>query len=144
MILSKKKYELNSAALTNLVFSFFPVSFIVGNAFININVILFCFLGLFNLKSKILKIKFNFPLKIIFLFFFIILLSTGLSFLKSLYYEGYDHENFTRLIKSIVFFRFFLVLLIVYLLCEFNILNFRYFFLSTAFFSSLVSVDIIF
>ena len=34
--------------------------------------------------------------------------------------------------------------LIVYLLCEFNILNLKYFFLSAAFFSILVSLDIIF
>ena len=144
MILSKKKYEFNSALLTNLVFSFFPISFIAGNAFVNTNVILFCLLGILNLKSKILKTKFDFSIKIIFLFFCVILLSTVLSFLKSIYFEGYESENLTRLIKSITFFRFFLTLLVAYLLCKFDILNLKYFFISAAFFSILVSLDIIF
>ena len=99
MILSKKKYEFNSVMLINLVFSFFPISFIIGNAFININVILFCLLGIFNLRSKILKTKFDFSIKIIFLFFCIILLSTIISFIKSLYFE----ENQYILKKIIIF-----------------------------------------
>jgi hypothetical protein len=67
-----------------------------------------------------------------------------LSFLKSIYFEGYESENLTRLIKSITFFRFFLTLLVAYLLCKFDILNLKYFFISAAFFSILVSLDIIF
>ena len=42
------------------------------------------------------------------------------------------------------FFRFFLLLLIIYLLVEFDILNFKYFFISAAFFPILISLDIIF
>jgi len=144
MLLAKKKYEFNSVLLTNLVFSFFPISFIIGNAIININVILFCLLGIFHLRSKILETKFDFSIKIIFLFFCIILFSTSLSFIKSLYFDGYEYENLIRLIKSIAFFRFFLMLLIVYLLCELDILKLKYFFLSAALSSILVSLDVIY
>ena len=112
MLLAKKRYEFNSVLLTNLVFSFFPISFIFGNAIININVILFCLLGIFHLRSRILETKLDFSIKIIFLFFCIILFSTSLSFIKSLYFDGYEYENLIRLIKSIAFFRFFLMLLI--------------------------------
>jgi len=144
MISSKKNFNINSVSLTNLVFAFFPISFVLGNLIVNINVILFCGLGIFHLRSKILTAKFNLPIKIIFLLFFAILFSTSLNFIKSLYFEGYEYGNLINLIKSIVFFRFFLMLLIVYLLCEFDILKFKYFFLSAAFSSILIALDIIY
>ena len=65
-----KKNEFNSVLILNLVFSFFPISFIIGNAVTNINIVLFCLLGIFYLKSKILEIKFDLPLKIIFALLF--------------------------------------------------------------------------
>ena len=144
MISSKKNFNINSVLLTNLVFAFFPISFVLGNLIVNINVILFCGLGIFHLRSKILTAKFNLPIKIIFLLFFAILFSTSLNFVKSLYFEGYEYGNLINLIKSIVLFRFFLMLLIVYLLCEFDILKFKYFFLSAAFSSILIALDIIY
>ena len=140
----EKKNNINYTLLTNLVFSFFPISFILGNLIINLNLLLFCCLGIFHLKSRILKIKFDFVTKIILLFFFIVFFSTALSFLKFLYIDGYEYNNLSRLIKSIAFFRFFLMLIIVYLLTEFGVLNFKYFFISAAFFPILVSIDVIF
>ena len=89
----KQKYEFNSILLTNLVFSFFPISFIIGNAALNINTVLLCLLGIFHLKKKIFKIEFNFSIKIIFLFFCVVLFSTSLSFIKSLYLGVYEYEN---------------------------------------------------
>ena len=139
-----KKNEFNSVLILNLVFSFFPISFIIGNAITNINIVLFCLLGIFYLKSKILEVKFDLTLKIIFLFFCVILLSTSISFVKFLYFDGFEYENLNRLIKSITFFRFFLMLLIVYQLCQLDVLNFKYFFLTAAFSPILVSVDIIY
>ena len=144
MILAKKFYNFNSTLLTNLVFSFFPISFIFGNFVTNLNIILFCGFGIFVLRSKILKIKFNIYIKIIFFLFFWIFLSTALSFIKSLYLDGYDDENLIRLIKSITFFRFFLMLIIIYFLNEFEILNFKYFFVTAAFSSLFISLDIIY
>ena len=140
----EKKNNINYTLVTNLVFSFFPISFILGNLIINLNLLLFCCLGIFHLKSRILKIKFDFVTKIIFLFFFIVFFSTALSFLKFLYIDGYEYNNLSRLIKSIAFFRFFLMLIIVYLLSESGVLNFKYFFISAAFFPILVSIDVIF
>ena len=55
----EKKNNINYTLLTNLVFSFFPISFILGNLIINLNLLLFCCLGIFHLKSRILKIKFD-------------------------------------------------------------------------------------
>jgi len=144
MILLKKDSDTNYIQSLNLVFGFFPISFILGNLIININLVLFCCLGIFYLRSKILKTKFHLPLKIILLFFILAFFLTALSFIKSLYFEGYENNSFNRLIKSILFFRFFIMLLIVYLLSELDIINFKYFFLSAFFSSFLISIDVIY
>ena len=160
--LNKKNFSIDSILLINLVFAFFPISFILGNFIININLILFCALGIFYLRSKILTTKFNFSIKIIFLLFFVIFISTSLSVIKSLYFETYDYNliitqgrtslyfgvdkyfHLVRLIKSVVFFRFFLMLIIVYFLSELGTLNLKYFFISAAFASFIVSLDVIY
>ena len=97
-----------------------------------------------HLRSRILTTKFNLSIKIIFLLFLIIFFSTSLNFIKSLYIDGYEYSELIRLLKSISFFRYFLVLIIVYLLSESDILNFKYFFVSAAFSSVFISLDIIF
>ena len=144
MVLSKKKISFSSTSLINYVFAFFPISFIFGNLFTNINIIIFCVLGIFHLRSNILKIKLNLPIKIIFFLFLWIFFTTSLSFVKSLYFEGYDNDNLIRLIKSIAFFRYFLMLIIIYLLNEYEVLNFKYFFVTAACSALLISLDIIY
>ena len=144
MILNKNNFNINLTLFTNLTFAFFPISFILGNFIINTNLVLFCIFGIFHLRSKILTTKFDFALKIIFCLFLVVFFSTSLSFIKSLYFEEYEYTNLIRLIKSVLFFRFFVLLLIIYLLSELNIINFRYFFLSTAFVTLLISIDIIY
>lgn len=144
MILSKNKNEKGFNLLINSVLGFFPISFIFGNFFINLNLAVFCILGIFYLKSKILETKFNFTIKIIFLLFFVILLSTGISFVKSMYLDEYEYNNLEQLIKSITFLRFFLMLIIFYLLSKYEILNFKYFLFSAAFFPAFISSDIIY
>ena len=144
MVLNKNNFNINLTLFTNLTFAFFPISFILGNLITNINLVLFCIFGIFHLRSKILTTKFDFTLKIIFFLFLVVFFSTSLSFIKSLYFEEYEYTNLIRLIKSVLFFRFFVLLLIIYLLSELNIINFRYFFLSAAFAALLISIDIIY
>ena len=61
-----------------------------------------------------------------------------------MYIDGYEYANLARLIKSVTFFRFFLVLVVIYLLSQLYILDFKYFLVSAAFFPILVSLDVIF
>ena len=144
MILAKKNFHTTIAPLTNLVFSLFPISFVAGNLIININLFIFCCLGIFHLRSNILTTRFNLTIKIIFLFFFIIFLSTFLSFIKSIYLNEYAAYDLTKLIKSLAFFRFFLMLLIVYYLNQSNILDFKLFFISASLVPILISLDVIY
>ena len=140
----QEKISNNHHLFINLVFAFFPISFIIGSLIVNLNLLLFCCLGIFYLRSKILSYKYDFFIKIIFLFFLLVFFSTSLSVAKTIYFEGYNNVDLDRLTKSILFFRFFLFLIIVYLLSKFNILNFKHFFLTAALSSILVSSDIIY
>ena len=144
MILNKKNLSFDSTNLINLAFCFFPISFIFGNLITNINFLLFCCLGLFYLKSKIVVKKLNFSMKLIFLFFLLVFFSTSLNLIESLYFGDYEKSDFSRLIKSILFFRFFIILLIIYTLSELNIINFKYFFILTALLPIFISIDVIF
>ena len=144
MILQKKNLQINLVFLLNVLFCLFPLSFIFGNLITNINVVLFCCLGVLYLKSKIYQNKLDLPVKIVLLFFLIVLFSTSLSLIESLYIEKFKYYNFEQLIKSIVFFRFFLMLVIIYLLSSLNILNFKYFCITVTLVTLAVSLDVIF
>ena len=52
--LNKKNFSIDSILLINLVLAFFPISFVLGSLITNTNLVLFCVLGIFNLRSKIL------------------------------------------------------------------------------------------
>ena len=140
----QKEFQNNSYLIINLLFAFFPISLIVGSFVVNLNLLLFCCLGIYYLRSKIFKAKFDLSIKIIFLFFLVILFSTSLSFIKNFYFDGFSYDTFERLLKSILFFRFFLMLIVIHLLYRFEILNFKYFFIIAALSSTILSVDIIF
>ena len=58
-----KKITDDPYLFTNLVFGFFPISFILGSLIVNLNLSLICILGIYHLKSKILTTKINFALK---------------------------------------------------------------------------------
>ena len=159
-----KIFSADSNLLINLVFAFFPISFILGNLIININIALFCILGIINLRSKVLTTKFTLPIKIIFLFFIAVFFSTCLSAIiefnqvqeipstanysqgfpaPTLYFLGIEYVSLEKIIKSIFLFRYFLILIIIYFLNKKNVLNFKYFFISAAFFPIIVSLDVI-
>ena len=68
MISDKINLKVNFTLLVNFTFCFLPISFIFGNLITNINSLLLCILGIFHLKSKILKIKYDPVIKLIFYF----------------------------------------------------------------------------
>ena len=140
----EEKIKNDTHLLTNFVFAFFPISFILGSFAVNSNLLLFCGLGIYYLKSKILRTKLDWFIKIIFLFFFVVFLSTSLSFFQSLYFQDDSSMSLTRFTKSMLFFRFFLLLITIYYLHQANILKFKYFFITTTFATIFVSLDIIF
>jgi len=144
MSLIKKNLKNSSYFLINFIFCFFPISFILGSFFLNLNFLLFCCFGLYYLRSEIFKHKYNNIIKVIFSFFLVVFISTSISFIKVLYFDNYHDWELDRFLKSILYFRYFLLILIIYLTIKFNILNFKFFFLTAALSSLILSLDLIF
>ena len=48
----QEKNNNNPYLFINLVFGFFPISFILGSLIVNVNLLLFCCLGIFYLKYR--------------------------------------------------------------------------------------------
>ena len=63
--IDQKKINNNPYLFINLVFAFFPISFILGSFIVSVNLLLLCCLGIYYLRSKILSHQYDFPIKII-------------------------------------------------------------------------------
>ena len=93
----------------NLLLALFPFSFIAGNMIININILLIVFSTVILFQKELFKIKFFILDKLIFLFFFLIIF-TGLFNDYNLWSEKDWKGSFPTLIKSIFFFKVFIIL----------------------------------
>ena len=142
MSITSSKY-FNSSNYLNLLFSIIPISFIAGNTVINGNIILLILSTIFLYGKNLIKIKYYLLDKIIILFF---LLTLFTSFFNNLYLYYTNVENFPRdftiIIKSLSYLRYFILYLVIRFLIEKNILNLKYFFISSFLFSIFVSLDI--
>jgi len=125
----------------NFLFFLIPASFIAGNLILNLNVFLIIITGFIFFKKKIFEIKIHLIDKLIFLFFIFVLFTGIINNIHS-YITDELRENFVITIKSILYFRFLLLYLIIRYLVEKNILNFKLFFISSFIFSLFVSLDI--
>ena len=114
---------------------FFPIAFMFGNLVINFFTLIILGLGIFTFSKNL----FRFEDKKIFFFlgsFFVILF---LSTLFQLLTKGYYDDWF----KSLLFIRYFFLLLVVKELIKSKNFNLNYFIYSCLFVSSLISIDIL-
>lgn len=128
--------------IINILFGLIPLSFIIGNLLININIILIIFFSIFFYKKKLFKINFSKIDKVITIFFIYLIF---LGFISTIYKYFYENLNdFTVLIKSFTFLRFLILYFIIKYLLRNNILNLKYFFFSSSIFVSIIILDVIF
>ena len=129
----------------NIIFSLIPISFIAGNMLININIALLLLSVIFLYGKNVFKIKYYFLDKLIILFFSLILF-TG--FFNDIYFYITDAWPKTRtlgihtILKSIFYLRFLILYLIIRFVIENQILNLKNFFISCAFCSIFVCLDL--
>ena len=135
-----KEYYSNKFKLLNILISLFPLSIIIGNLAINLNIILVCFLGLIIYGKNIFFIEERYKYLIIIFFIYLIVITTYNNLSLISYQEVYK----THLIKSFFFLRYLILFLVVSKLIEEEKFNIKFFFFSAAFFSFLLSIDIIF
>ena len=112
----------------------FPLSFIFGNFVINAFVILISLLGLYYYKISLFSWYKKENLLILSLFFLTILFSS--------YYQNFFVENSKDSIKSIIYLRYFFLLLVIRSLIVYNEVNLNILFNISFVLVCLVSIDI--
>ena len=133
-----KFYNKNNYIILNILFSLIPLSYIIGNFAINLNIFLLIVFSLIVHNKKIFKTKLLLIDKII-LFFFVFALFSAI--INTIELSSSDHD-YSILIKSILFFRYLLLYFILRFLVENNIINFKWFFISSLICTLFVSLDI--
>ena len=134
--------HINKYNCINLLLSFIPISFILGNLAINLNVLLIIILSLFFFRLEVFTFKiFLFDKLLISLFCFILI--TG--FVNSLiHYEAGDISSSKKIImKSLFFLRYLIFYSVIRFFIEKQIFNFRYFLFTASFCALFVSLDVI-
>ena len=139
---SFSKFEIIKKKYLNLLLAVIPLSFILGNMAININIVLIILSSLFLFGKNLFKINYFFLDKLIFLFFFIIILTAIINdynfYIDELYWKG----NFETVVKSFTFLRYLLLYIVLRFLIEKEFINLKIFFISCTIFSLFVCFDI--
>ena len=135
-----KFHKKNYYITLNILFCLIPLSYIIGNFAINLNVFLLIVFSLIVNNKRIFKTKLLLIDKIILCFFVFALFSGIVNSLESLS-GNYDNSI---LIKSILFFRYLLLYFILRYLVEKNIIIFKWFFISSLICTLFVCLDILY
>lgn len=119
----------------------FPLFFLLKNSFINIIIILICIFGIFVHFKKIFEVKENKLIYYLFLCFFLYLIS--ISFYSYIYNQEIISINKEHFFKSIFFFRFFLLTLIVALTIKKSYFKSKYFLICSSIGAFVLTADIL-
>ena len=124
----------------NLFFLLFPVTFVLGNLFINLNTFFLIVFAIIFYNKEIIKFKLNLFDKILVIFFFFTLISLGINYFEYLL----NNEIFPTYIitKTILYFRYLLLYFAVRFLISKKILKINLFCLVSAICATFVGLDI--
>jgi len=131
--------NLNSI-LINILFIIFPFSLILGNLSINLNIVLLCICVFIFYYKSLIKFKYNFFDKIILIFFFYTLITLIVNFLESYFIEEIFPEQIIS--KTLFYFRYLALYLVVRFLITKNIVNLSWFSFTCAACATFVCFDI--
>ena len=132
-------YTDKNVKLINYLIALIPLSLILGNLIVNINVILICIVGIIVCGKETFKIKKNYEILISFFFIYVIIVTVTNNIPKFDLSPKYQ-ENF---LKSIFNLRFLLLFFVINTLIKNNKLNLKPFLYSASFLSILISFDLI-
>jgi hypothetical protein len=126
---------INSKTL-NILFLFFPAAYLMGNAVLNINILLICITGIVVFGKEIFSFKNEKLSAVIFIFFILILFSTLIDVSK-------DPKN-DHFFKSIAYFRYFFLFLVSSCLVKSGKFKIKYFLVSCLVCLLFLSLDVIY
>lgn len=147
MVNKIQNYSYYNNFLINLTFCFFPISFILGNFALNLNIFILIVLTLiYYLKTNTHLCIDIFDKLLIFLFLYILFVGI-LNFIE-IYFGKYDLINFKKpelfiILKSFSYVRYLLLYFSIKFLIQNNIINFKYFFSTITFIVFFVTFDIL-
>lgn len=134
--------------ILNFIFSFLPLSFIIGNLAINLNILFLIAFSFFFYGGKIIVLSYSFLDKTILFFFLLIIFICVVSNINTYFFfdnpVGDSFYNIIVIKKSLLFLRFLILYYVIIYLIRENIINLKYFFASCLFFSVFVSLDLIY
>ena len=132
-----EKYNLN---LLNILFCFFPVSLVLGNLAVNLNILILTICTFLLFSREIFKIKYNIQDKILFLFFLYISITLAINYLE-LKFEGKILSE-TIIFKTIFFYKYLALYLVLRFLISKKIIILKQFYITCAISALIVIVDI--
>lgn len=137
------KQKNQSIYLINYIFALIPISIIIGNFAVNLNILLLFLAFIVNFFFFNKKIVFKITLidKLIFLFFFYSLLVLLINFFVNQFDYSAKHEIIFN--KTLLFQRYLILYFLVRVLFEKKILQINFFILTSAFCAIFISLDII-
>lgn len=149
-MLTKQNILTNNNLISFLV-ALIPLSIILGNLAINLNVILICLWGLATYKLEIFRIEEKKYHYLIYVFFLYLILITLIKNIPVLIDGNIDmsgrnatiHTFKENIIKSFFFLRFLIIFLVINKTIEKKDLNTNFLFISCAFFGFFISFDIL-
>jgi O-antigen ligase len=139
-MLIQKFYSKNF--LINFIISLIPVSYILGNLILNLNIIILIFIVFYFFGFEVFKKKFNTIDKFIIFFFLYVIINGTLNNFFNFDFPNPPNENFI-LLKSLLYTRFFLLYFALKFLIYKNIINYKIIFYSFGLCGLFVSIDII-
>ena len=127
--------------ILNFFFYFFPISLVLGNQATNINICLICLYTLLLYPRKILSIRLGLFDKFLIIFFLYIFFNVLINYFEYFF----DDKVFPKIVinKSIFYFRYLILYLVLRFLINEKILNIKYFYLICALTVAIISIDII-
>ena len=130
------KQLINIPKILNLLVILLPLTFIFGSLFINLQLILISVFGIVLYKKDLFLINKDKILFYFSIFFFFLILTSLID-----YYFNYENSS---LLKSFLFLRYFIFLLVVYQMVIKEHLNFKLFFIGCLIITLFISIDIIY
>ena len=144
-ILKNQKFNQNS--LVEVLFYTFPLSFILGNLFLSLHLVIFIVVSLLLIKKEKLSFKINIIHWFIIAFFFYIFLLTVIQFQLPGYLnektKGWPLES-DPIFKSFILLRYLILILVIDILFINNKINLKKLLIFSLICTSFVSLDVIF
>ena len=128
----------------SLIVALIPVSFILGVLAININIFLITIFSLYIFVKNKEKFKFILIDKVIFVFFLYLLLNGIINSIEYILFKKGYFIDYTVIIKSFSYLRFFALYISLRILLELRILKLKYLYWTTTISVLFVSLDLIY